>query len=477
MRRRRGTAMGWGAKAGSTVAAVLLLTGVYLTLDAYDVVPGLLTTEPAPAPAAPFPDSPGAVAGEPPELVTVMLGEDAPVPAAASVQSLVDDLADDDRLGTRVGVSVVDAASGETLGTHAPDASFVPASTQKLLTAVAALSTITPGTRFPTTVEHAGDGLLVLRGGGDTLLAAGAGDPDAVNGHAGLGDLADQVAGELTLTGDTSVTLRVDDSLFTGPSVSPTWDPGFVTDGYASAVTALAVDGARLEDDEYAPRADDPSLAAGEIFAEALADRGITVDGDVKRATVEASPLVGAVQSAPVEDIVGYFLEHSDNSVTEAVGRLVALQAGREGSFDGATSAVTTAVERLGVDLTGAELVDCSGLGEGSDLSPTQLTDVVELITDPEQPRLRPAAVQMPIAGLTGTLDDRFVGDPGAGVTRAKTGSLSNVRSLSGTTVTDDGRMLAFAVLADKIPDENAWGAPFIIDDFVDELASCGCTG
>lgn len=88
------------------------------------------------------------------------------MPAAASIQSLVDDLADDDRLGTRVGVSVVDAASGETLGTHAPDASFVPASTQKLLTAVAALSTITPGTRFPTTVEQAGDGLLVLRGGG-----------------------------------------------------------------------------------------------------------------------------------------------------------------------------------------------------------------------------------------------------------------------------------------------------------------------
>lgn len=469
--------MGWGARAGSGVAAVLLLTGVYLTLDAYDVVPGLLTVEPAPAPAAPFPESPGAVPGAAPSPATVALAADAPVPAATEIEKLVQDVADDERLGSRVVVAVQDSASGELLGQSGIDTAAVPASTQKLLTAVAALETIAPGTRVATTVEQPADDLLVLRGGGDTLLAAGAGDPSAINGHAGLGDLADQVANELALTGTTEVRLRVDDSLFTGPTISPSWHPDNVPLGYASAVTALAVDGGRLEDDEYAPRAADPSLAAGETFAQQLADRGITVSGDVTRAAVDPAPLLASVRSAPIEDVVGYFLEHSDNSVTEAVGRLVALQAGRPATFDGATQAVTAAVENLGVDLTGARLADCSGLGDGSALTPRQLLGVLTLVTDPEHPRLRPAAVEMPIAGLTGTLDDRFVGDPGAGVTRAKTGSLPEVRALAGTTVTTDGRLLEFAILADAIPDENAWGAPFILDDFVDQLASCGCAG
>lgn len=469
--------MGWGAKAGSGAAAVLLLTGIYLTLDANDVVPGLLTTEPVPVPAAPFPDSPGAIDGPAPEIVSTALGSDGPVPDTSEIAALVKDLATDDRLGDSVRVAVNDAVTDEQLGASGPDTSATPASTQKLLTAIAALDAIAPGTTFPTTVEQPSDGVLVLRGGGDTLLAEGAGNENATNGRAGLGDLADQVADELNLTGETEVLLRVDDSLFTGPTISPSWDPSDVTDGYAAAVTALAVDGARLEDDEYAPRAKDPSLAAGKIFAEQLTDRGITVSDDVTRAEVEASPLVGVVHSAPIEDVVGFFLEHSDNSVTEAVGRLVAIEAGQPASYDGAINAVTATVTRLGVDLTGAKLMDCSGLGAGSHLSPNQLVDVLSLVTNPDNPRLRPAAVDMPIAGLTGTLDERFLGDPGAGVTRAKTGSLPNVRALAGTTITADGRMLEFAILADDIPDENAWGAPFIIDNFVDELASCGCSG
>src|SRR5918997_1551013 len=72
---------------------------------------------------------------------------------------------------------------------------------------------------LPTTAVLDGDSRVVLVGGGDMMLAAGAGNPDAVNGRAGLGDLGDQVAAKVLVSGRTTVTLGLDDTLFTGPAI------------------------------------------------------------------------------------------------------------------------------------------------------------------------------------------------------------------------------------------------------------------
>ncbi|WP_369824657.1 D-alanyl-D-alanine carboxypeptidase [Cellulosimicrobium sp. CUA-896] len=175
--------------------------------------------------------------------------------------------------------------------------------------------------------------------------------------------------------------------------------------------------------------------------------------------------------------MVAYLLQHSDNTLTEVVGRVVAVDAGLPGSAEGAVRAVRAAVEGLGVDLAGAELADLSGLGDGSVLTPRQLADVVDLLADPDHPQLRPAAVGLPVAGLSGTLDDRFLANAGRGVVRAKTGSLPDVASLAGTVVTADDRLLVFALMTDAVPDGGTYGARIILDDFVASLAACGCSG
>lgn len=468
--------MGWGTRAGVTVGVVLALTGGYLVADAVDVVPGLLTTAPPPVEPAPFPEAPGAVAAPPLAAGLPVLDDAAPVPAAATVQELTDALVDDDRLGTRVGALVVDATTGDVLGTSGADTAHVPASTLKVLTAAAALTSPGAATTLTTSVVLDGQDSLVLVGGGDMMLAAGAGDPAAVNGRAGLGDLAAQVADELRLTGRTTVTLRLDDTVFTGDAVNPAVYPGNVAAGYIAPVAALAVDVGRLADDEYAPRSQDPALDAAEAFVAALDEEGITVSGDPVRAAAPADGrVVGEVESAPLGEVVDYFLQHSDNTITEVVGRVVALDAGLPGSASGATQAVRAAVEALGVDLAGAVLADCSGLGDGSSLTPRQLVDVVALLADPDHPELRSAAVGLPVAGLSGTLDDRFLDNAGRGVVRAKTGSLPEVTSLAGTVVTADDRQLVFALMTDAVPEGGTYGARIILDDFVGALAECGC--
>lgn len=471
--------MATGARVvGVSALVVVLGLGGYVAADAYDVVPGLVTLDPVPADPAPFPTAPGAVL--PDDVVPALgaLDPQAPQPAADAVTALVKDLVTEEHLGS-VGVVVADQLTGEVLASHAADLAREPASTAKLVTAVAALGTLDSTSTRTTSVVRGADGSVVLVGGGDMMLAPDEGDPTAVDGRAGLGDLARAAARQLTLAGLTEVTLRVDDTLFTGPAVSPGWDDGDLDLGYVAPVTALAVHvGATRTDREYPPRHADPALAAAADFAERLEEAGITVTGTPTRGTAPsgATPLA-SVESAPLAQVVQFFLEHSDNTVTEVVSRYVALDQSLPASFEGGTKAVLSAVARLGVDVTGAHLSDASGLAEDSALTPTTLTDLVELVMDPDQPALRAVAVGLPIAGLTGTLDDRYLESPARGLVRAKTGSLAGVKGLAGTVTDEQGRQLVFAVLVTHPKADGPFAARQAIDRFVTALQGCGCSG
>ena len=469
-----------GRAAGTVGLVVLTLVvgaGGYGVADAFDLAPGVLTVAPEPAPPRPFPTAPGAVAG--PDLAATLPALDAaaPVPGAAALDGLVAELVADPRMGSSVGVVVADALTGDTLASHQPEVSRTPASTAKLLTAVAALGTLGPEATVATRVVRGDEGSVVLVGGGDMMLAPDAGDPGVVNGHAGLGDLARATARALTLAGTTSVRLGVDDTLFTGPALSPGWDPSHLANGFTAPVTALAVDIAKTRTEvEYSPRQVDPVLSAARTFAAALTAAGIAVEGEPARATAADGALqLAEVRSAPMARVVEYFLHSSDNAITEQVGRLVAIDAGLPGSFEGATGAVLGAVRAMGVDTSGARLADCSGLADGSALPATTLLGVLRLVVDPAHPELRGVAVGMPVAALDGTLADRFTRSPAAGEVRAKTGSLAGVTSLAGTVVTDDGRALLFAVLADLTPAGGQPAPRAAIDGFVTRLAACGC--
>jgi D-alanyl-D-alanine carboxypeptidase/D-alanyl-D-alanine-endopeptidase (penicillin-binding protein 4) len=113
-------------------------------------------------------------------------------------------------------------------------------------------------------------------------------------------------------------------------------------------------------------------------------------------------------------------------------------------------------------------------------LSPRVLTAVLTRVA--AAPALRPIIAALPVAGFSGTLATRFRLAPqhvlpttGAGAVRAKTGTLTGVSALAGFVTDADGRMLAFAFVADAVPLGGLLAVEAALDGIAAQLASCGC--
>ncbi|MCL8251593.1 MULTISPECIES: D-alanyl-D-alanine carboxypeptidase/D-alanyl-D-alanine-endopeptidase [Aeromicrobium] len=401
-----------------------------------------------------------------PDATTAATGQIDPAKLAAAVDPALDDPA----LGSRVGFAAV-STDGTPIYAAGADRAYAPASTTKVLTAFAALSTIDPGTRFATTVVRSGDGIVLVGGGDPYLSTKPARRVDDRVFQADLTTLARRTAAALEASGTTSVTLGYDDSLFTGPDASPAWEPDYVTANIVTRVSALWVDQAVTN----GVRAADPSADAARTFAGLLADRGVTVTGEPSRtvAAADAQP-VGEVRSATIEQIVETLVRVSDNEAAEVVLRQLALASGRAASFDGGTEAVAAALTSAGIPTDGLKLGDGSGLSRDNRISPTTLVRTLQRATGSS--RTSELLADLPVSGFTGTLVDRFAGLATArGSVRAKTGTLTGIHSLAGYAIDADGRPVLFAVMSDDSDRDQPLQAQAALDEVTAAIATCSC--
>lgn len=448
-------------------------------------------------PAVPWQQAPASLShggADGPGIIGPLSGS-AAVPDAARLTAQLKDTLKADGGGTITGV-VQDASTGQLLFDSSGDEARVPASNMKLFTASAALRVLGPDHRFSTrAVAGPMPGSVVLTGGGDVLLGAGESAPDAVMGHAGLGTLAQATIRALQKDGVSgNVTVLVDDSLFTGPSLSPAWSPDDVAAGETAPLFPLAMNAARFDPaTTTGPRPQDAAMTAAEAFsaqlASAAAGAGLSVVPGVVRAPPApapapgpgATPAAGArvlaeVQSATVGEQVDLLLRTSDNYLAEVMGRMTAIAAGQPGSNDGAIAAVLQQLKDMGIPTETLHAADVSGLALANQVSARQLTDVVRAMTSGPDPRLRAALAGFPVAGLTGTLGDRYTDAAtaaGAGLVRAKTGTLNTVIALSGYVVDADGRLLVFSFIGNGLSPGAANKAA--LDRSASILAGCGC--
>lgn len=472
----------------ASATLVLALSG-YAAADVLDVAPGILTRDaPVPVPTPTVSGTPAPVvlptAGATAGTVLTAGGAEAPLPTSAGLAAAVAGASDDPALEGGLGVSVRDGVTGEELYALDADRPRVPASTAKLMAALAVADGLDLSDRMTTrVVAEEGSADLVLVASGDTLLAPGAGDPDAVAGRAGLGDLAAQVADALAAAGRTTVTLRLDLSHAPGPRIPPTWNPNDVRDGFTQAVVMTGLSTQRARAGRPAPA--DPEARVARAFVDRLADRGVTAT--LRPASTWAAPApaaartLGAVESATYGELLDLALDSSDNALTENLARQAAAASGFDTRPAGAAAAfIRSRLEANGVPTTGLVLKDASGLSPGQAASAATLSGVLGVAVRGEVGELRAAVADLPVSGLSGTLTRRFDDAATAdvvGLPRAKTGTLRAGSSLAGTTVTADGRPLTYAVLVDRFP--RTYGgtqrARAALDRIVAALTRCGC--
>ena len=416
------------------------------------------------------------------------LTDSAPVPLPAAVAAQLEPALKPDGGGTFTGL-VQDALTGQVLFDRGGSENRVPASNMKLLTAVAALRVLGPDARFSTRViAGPTPDQVVLAGGGDVLLGAGESAPDQVLGHAGLATLASATVAALQDAGATGeLKVLVDDSLFSGPALNPAWAGGDVEAGEVAPLYPLALNSARFDPAvTTGPRPQDSAVTAAEAFAAQLkaagAAAGLTVATGVGRYTVpqtadRAPDVLAEVQSATVGEQVDLMLQTSDNYLAEVLGRMTAAAEGQPASNDAATATVRAQLAELGIPTDTMRLADVSGLALDNQVSARQFAEVVRAITSGTDLRLRAALAGFPVAGLTGTLDARY-GDSstarGAGLVRAKTGTLNSVIALSGYVVDADGRLLVFSFIGNGLT-PGAAGNKEALDRAATALAACGC--
>ncbi len=108
---------------------------------------------------------------------------------------------------------------------------------------------------------------------------------------------------------------------------------------------------------------------------------------------------------------------------------------------------VQSTLTSWGIDKADVHIADGSGLSPYNLATPSALAAI--LTRGARDARLRgPFEEALPIAGRDGTLAHRLKGTAAVGNVRAKTGSLSNARAISGYVSSADGEPLVFSILA-----------------------------
>lgn len=401
----------------------------------------------------------------------------------------------------------------EKVGAQTPEIDYhsqqmaLPASTQKVITALAALLQLGPDFRFTTTLESKGNVVNgVMKG---DLTARFSGDPTLKRQ-----DIRNMVAA-LKKTGVRQIegNLLIDISVFSSHDKAPGWPWNDLTQCFSAPPAAAIIDRncfsislysaqkpggmAFIRTASYYPvtmfsqvrtlahgsseaqyceldvvpgdlnrytltgclpqRAEPLPLAfavqdgagyAGAILKDELRQAGITYSGTLLRQTQPTEPgtVLVSTQSAPLHDLLKIMLKKSDNMIADTVFRTIGhARFGVPGTWRAGSDAVRQILyQKAGVNFGNTIIADGSGLSRHNLIAPATMMQVLQYIAEHDS-ELNFIAM-LPLAGYDGSLQYR-AGLHQAGVdgkVSAKTGSLQGVYNLAGFMTTASGQRMAF---------------------------------
>jgi D-alanyl-D-alanine carboxypeptidase/D-alanyl-D-alanine-endopeptidase (penicillin-binding protein 4) len=413
--------------------------------------------------------------------------------------------------GVAVGFYAADLASGGVIYEYRADRQLVPASNVKVAVTAAALDILGPRFEFETTLALLGDDLLVVGGGdpatGDPRICTARGE-DIVAVFARWA-AALKARGFVRGRGD----LLIDDGVLDSERVHEGWPDQEHARWYRAPVGGLNFNdncvevevwpgtqvgspaGFRLIPDVphfqvknkcvtgnsnrpvvwRAPDEDrlvlsgrcsrrgrlqaaavfDPGMLFGWACKSELARQGVEIAGTVRRVrarrkdgALPSEATVVAVERTGLPTVINRCNKRSQNLFAECLLKKLGLKMKGRGSWPAGCAAVEDFLKRIGVPENGYTISDGSGLSRDNRLSARALARVLSWAR-----RHRHGDVFMdslPIAGIDGSLRKRFNDAAVRGKVRAKTGSLSGVKALSGYVDSPQGQVV-FSMLTNDV--------------------------
>jgi serine-type D-Ala-D-Ala carboxypeptidase/endopeptidase (penicillin-binding protein 4) len=220
---------------------------------------------------------------------------------------------------------------------------------------------------------------------------------------------------------------------------------------------------------------EDPAQFTAQAFQQALLARGIAVSGAAEArhkyangtgdfageraqplklepstlttvsGPIEGRRVLGARISVPVAEDIAVTNKTSQNLHAELLLRLLGKMEGTDGSLEEGARVVRQFLVDAGVDDKDFFLLDGSGMSVDDRIAPRAFTHLLAYAA--KQPWGQEWRNTLPVAGVDGTLQNRFQNSPLKGKMWAKTGTLDEVNTLSGYLTAASGKTLAFSVL------------------------------
>ncbi|MEY4036983.1 MAG: hypothetical protein RL201_364 [Actinomycetota bacterium] len=330
-------------------------------------------------------------------------------------------------------VALLDVSTGEIVFESNAYSQRKPASTMKLLSAVATLKYLDPAQVFSTTVS--------------------------------LGTLPDSIV----INGEYDPWISFDDRVAT--KMKRTSFPRLAFNSLSAAkknsggsVKKLKVYYNDLYSNEVA------------TFKAFYKKRGVTatfIKVDEKKAQELSGELIVFSSSPSVKEIMAWFLTWSDNLIAERMARLAAKSAGYEFNDQGVARTFAALLREFEIDPSKLVIKDASGLSGQNKVTAHVMAQLLYKIhTDP---LLSTLIEGLPVGGETGTLRHRYLetAPEAVGLVKAKTGTLTGTVSLAGYVQSGD-REYAFVIIADKIRRTNTAGdrARKTLDRYLAKIAA-----
>jgi D-alanyl-D-alanine carboxypeptidase/D-alanyl-D-alanine-endopeptidase (penicillin-binding protein 4) len=202
----------------------------------------------------------------------------------------------------------------------------------------------------------------------------------------------------------------------------------------------------------------DPPMFAGTVLAETLVKSGVRVAGSVQRdrgthelyaqskLSNDGAFSAVAVHETPLATVLARANKDSMNVYAEALCKRLGYEATKtSGSWENGAAAIGQFLQGIGVAKTEFTLDDGSGLSKQNTISPNAIVRV--LMHNFTGAQREAFLSSLSVAGVDGTLEDRFRGSDLRGRVMGKSGYVNGVRALSGYLKTNNDQWYAFSIL------------------------------